>query len=104
MVNSLLSLAFGVTLTCFSVFHTILVFQGSTTIEFGGEQAFKSSWKRNFYSVFGENKWCWFLPVPTVQGDGYEYCSNRNLLENDDDDESDEDSCQSSETDIEDNF
>eukprot|EP01084_Bolivina_argentea_P032406 59962_1 len=87
MINSLLTLAFGITLTCFSLFHLTLVFKGSTTIEFGSDAyvPYNLGWKKNFYSVFGENFIFWFLPIPTMNGDGYEFVQNdednRGLLE-----------------------
>ena len=48
-------------------------------------------------SVLGEKVWQWFLPILTVQGDGYEYCHNNSLLRhagyaNDDEDSDDNDS------------
>eukprot|EP01083_Nonionella_stella_P014337 40301_1 len=87
MINSLLTLAFGVTLTCFGFFHLVLVLKGSTTIEFGsdGYAPYNLGWKKNWQSIFGSNAWFWFLPVPTMKGDGYEYIQrdedNRGLLD-----------------------
>merc|ERR1712154_682128 len=89
MINSLLTLAFGVTLTCFSCFHLVLVFKGSTTIEFGsdGYHLYNLGWKKNFYSIFGENCLFWFIPIPTMNGDGYEFVKwdedSHGLLDND---------------------
>ena len=80
-------MAFGVTLTCFGGFHLILVLKGSTTIEFGGGtyQEFDMGMKRNFCHIFGDNWLLWFLPVATMQGDGYEYVKSddRALLSED---------------------
>ena len=78
MINSLLTLAFGITLTCFGLFHLVLVLKGATTIEFGsyGYLPYDLGWKRNFYSIFGENWLLWFIPVPTMNGDGYEYVAH----------------------------
>lgn len=75
MVNSLLTLAFGITLTCFSFFHLVLVLKGSTTIEFGsnGYQPYDLGMKKNFQAIFGDNCLFWFIPVPTMNGDGYEF-------------------------------
>jgi len=75
MINSLLTLAFGITLTCFSAFHLVLVLKGATTIEFGGDDyhIYNLGYKRNFYAIFGEDCLYWFLPIPTMNGDGYEY-------------------------------
>jgi len=75
MINSLLSLAFGVTLTCFSSFHLFLVLSGATTIEMGSDEykQYDLGCKKNFYAIFGDNCLFWFLPIATMQGDGYEF-------------------------------
>ena len=86
MINSLLTLAFGITLTCFSFFHLVLVLKGSTTIEFGsnGYRPYDLGYKRNFTAIFGDNCFFWFIPVPTMNGDGYEFTNidedNHSLL------------------------
>ena len=79
MINSLLTLAFGVTLTCFSVFHGSLVARGLTTIEVGARNPFDLGFKQNWISIFGNDWKYMFLPVPTMTGDGYEFSDNNPL-------------------------
>eukprot|EP00462_Mataza_sp_D1_P025529 CAMPEP_0175134072 /NCGR_PEP_ID=MMETSP0087-20121206/7986_1 /TAXON_ID=136419 /ORGANISM="Unknown Unknown, Strain D1" /LENGTH=187 /DNA_ID=CAMNT_0016416615 /DNA_START=348 /DNA_END=911 /DNA_ORIENTATION=- len=79
ILASILTGAFGVTLSCFVGFHLSLVFRGETTIEVGlrrragvvGSQV--SSRRRNWDLVFGSNPWLWFLPVDTTTQSGYEF-------------------------------
>merc|ERR1711879_509210 len=90
MISTLLTSAFGVTLTCFGGFHLILVLKGSTTLEFGGSsyEEFDLGAKRNFCAIFGNNPLLWFLPIKTMQGDGYEYVKSddRALLHEEEED------------------
>jgi len=81
MVNGLITLAFGVTLTFFSGFHAYLLFTASTTIECAGRQDYNEGWKENFMGVFGRRWWEWLLPVQRLSGDGYEFADNVGLLQ-----------------------
>ena len=90
MINSLLTVSFGLTLTFFTSFHLLLVFKGATTIEFGSQKRYTFGWKKNFQSVMGVSPLYWFIPIKTTSGDGYEFCDNQSLLDpNDSDTDSD---------------
>ncbi|ETO10123.1 hypothetical protein RFI_27254 [Reticulomyxa filosa] len=73
LISSVLTLAFGITLTCFGSFHAYLVSKGCTTIEFGQGGHYGRTAKENFENVFGQKWYSWFLPVLTASGDGYEF-------------------------------
>ena len=50
-----------------------------------GYKQFDLGMKKNFYAIFGENCLFWFIPIPTMNGDGYEYLNyddeDRQLLD-----------------------
>src|SRR5690606_28855984 len=93
MVNSLLTLAFGITLSCFSLFHLSLIFNGCTTIEFSDDRIYSRGWKNNFIDIFGNKWYLILLPIFTANGDGYEFHNSHvnQILLNNDVEEEDED-------------
>lgn len=74
MLAALLTGAFAVALSFFTIFHLSLVLTGKTTIEVKAQRSnrdgsqlidrFDAGYRRNWEAVFGDKPLLWFLPVP----------------------------------------
>ena len=79
LISSVMTGAFALVLSCFTVFHISLVFEGDTTLENmstsnnsnqittgtnGEEERNISEKRRNWEKVFGKSVLLWFFPVP----------------------------------------
>lgn len=75
-----LSLIMGFLMTVFLCFHTWLMLQGMTTIEFCEKTTieevqrksgrYDGGWYKNIFAVLGPNPFFWLLPISPPAGDG----------------------------------